>query len=108
VLENDPQNTKALYRRGVAYTKVGELDKARDCLQTAYENENIDEGEKQSIVKALADIKAKVKKDRLSEIEMSKRMIKSTNSQAGQQVRSSPGDPKEAAAPASADTADKI
>ena len=31
-LDKDPENRKALYRMGIAYTNVGELDKARDAL----------------------------------------------------------------------------
>ena len=31
-LEKDPENTKALFRKGIAYTKVGELQRARECL----------------------------------------------------------------------------
>lgn len=31
-LEKDPQNKKALFRQGIAYTSIGELDKARETL----------------------------------------------------------------------------
>jgi Flp pilus assembly protein TadD len=34
-MENEPKNTKALFRRGVAYTKIGEVDKARSDLNEA-------------------------------------------------------------------------
>lgn len=34
-MENEPKNTKALFRRGVAYTKIGEVDKARADLNEA-------------------------------------------------------------------------
>ena len=35
VLENDPSNVKAMYRRGVAYTKIGEIERATDNLTEA-------------------------------------------------------------------------
>ena len=37
MIENDPDNIKALYRRGVAYTKIGEIERANDDLKQAFE-----------------------------------------------------------------------
>ena len=37
-LEKDPKNVKALYRKGVAYTKMNELDKAKECLNEVTKN----------------------------------------------------------------------
>lgn len=51
VLENDADNVKALYRRGVAYTKIGEIERARDDLEAALEMTQ-DANEKNAIGKA--------------------------------------------------------
>ena len=37
VLDNDSENVKAYYRRGVAYTKIGEVARAKEDLNTALE-----------------------------------------------------------------------
>jgi tetratricopeptide (TPR) repeat protein len=58
-LENDANNSKALYRRGVAYTKIGEVEKAREDLNEALEIAKADEQEKAAILKALNDVKIK-------------------------------------------------
>ena len=97
-LENDPESSKAYYRRGVAYTKIGEVDKARESLNTAL-GLKIDEGERATIGRALNDIKMKEKRDRDSEKEMSKRMIKVKEPKPVLAA-----DPKNAAAPSSIKT----
>lgn len=71
-MENDATNSKALYRRGVAYTRIGELDKAREDLNEALQIVKTDEAERAAIIKALNDIKIKEHRDRVSEKEMSK------------------------------------
>lgn len=75
-LDNEPKNTKALYRRGVAYTKIGEVDKAREDLNEALELAQADGDERSAIIKALNDLRLKEKKDKEREKEMSKQMFK--------------------------------
>eukprot|EP00483_Globobulimina_turgida_P007013 UN07027 len=41
VLEADPRNKKALFRRGMAYRKLGKLDKARNDLVSAARAQNL-------------------------------------------------------------------
>ena len=53
-LEKDPENTKALFRKGVAYTKVGELERARECLNEVI---RIDPNMQSIATKALQDVK---------------------------------------------------
>ena len=97
-LENEPKNTKALYRRGVAYTKIGEIEKARFDLNDALEYAKTDENERKAILQALNDVKLKEKKDREREKEMSKQMFQFKSAP---QQAVSPTDPKIAAAPSS-------
>jgi tetratricopeptide (TPR) repeat protein len=51
VLKNDEGNIKALYRRGVAYTGIGEVAKARQDLDTALELTTADSPDRGAIVK---------------------------------------------------------
>ena len=43
-LEKDPNNKKALYRLGVAYTNINELERARDALNKIVEMGDDDQG----------------------------------------------------------------
>lgn len=52
VLENDGDNVKALYRRGSAYIKVGEIKRAKEDLTAAFELTK-DLGEKSAINNAI-------------------------------------------------------
>lgn len=52
VLDNDPGNVKALFRRGVAYTKIGEVERALEDLADALEQAK-DNNEIISIKKAI-------------------------------------------------------
>lgn len=48
VIDNDANNVKGFYRRGVAYTKIGEITRAKDDLARALEL-TTDPAEKQAI-----------------------------------------------------------
>lgn len=75
VLSNDEDNVKALYRRGVAYTKIGEIDRAREDLEDALGlTEN--EAEKKAIEQAQRDINALVVRNKQREKEAAQRMFK--------------------------------
>lgn len=50
VLEKDDENDKALYRRGMAYLGIGELNKAKQDLLKAY---NVTDGKDAGIVQGL-------------------------------------------------------
>ena len=71
-LEKDPENTKALFRKGIAYTKVGELQRARECLDDVARIDPKMQGVAQ---KALQEIKNIETRNKEKEREMSKRMI---------------------------------
>jgi FK506-binding protein 4/5 len=58
VLENDPLNVKALYRRGMSYVQIQEYEKARTDLEKALE---LDPGN-QAVQGQLVLLKEKVKK----------------------------------------------
>ena len=73
-LEKEPKHTKALYRKGVAYTKVGELDRARECLN---EVSKIDPSMKNTVTRALMDVKDVENRNKTREKEMTKRMFQS-------------------------------
>ena len=71
-LEKDPENTKALFRKGIAYTKVGELQRARECLDDVARIDPKMQGVAQ---KALQEIKNIEIRNKEKEKEMSRRMI---------------------------------
>ena len=71
-LEKEPENTKALFRKGVAYTKIGELERARECLNEVV---RIDPSMQITTTKALQDVKNVETRNRQREKEMSRRMI---------------------------------
>jgi len=110
VLVSDVDNCKALYRRGIAYTKKGQTDKAKADLTRALELVNLNESEalkeadkgetadstgetstplaavdkstaasfaaeKNAILRAIADMKKCVERNKTREREMSARMI---------------------------------
>ncbi len=56
MLDNDPCNVKALFRRGVAYTKIGEVERALEDLADALEQSK-DSNEISSIKRAIQDIR---------------------------------------------------
>lgn len=65
VLKKDRKNVKALYRRGLARSRVGFLDEARDDLTSAYEIDpkNVDaRRELQTVRQKLAEARARDKK----------------------------------------------
>ncbi len=72
---NEPENVKALYRRGVAYTKMGKNEEAREDLLQALEL-STDKSEQASIKKALQDVKEMEEVNRKREREMSQKMFK--------------------------------
>ena len=74
-LVNEPENVKALYRRGVAYTKMGKNVEAREDLLQALEL-STDKSEQASIKKALQDVKEMEEVNRKREREMSQKMFK--------------------------------
>ena len=55
-LEKDPDNKKALYRKGISYTNIGELEKAKECFEKILEIGG-DEGEIKSANLGLQEIK---------------------------------------------------
>lgn len=55
-LEKDEENVKALYRMGLAYTRIGELNKARETFNKVAALET-DEAMKNSVTKALQEVK---------------------------------------------------
>lgn len=79
VLENEPESIKALYRLGIAFTKLGEFEKAKEKLKEALEiideQENPNEAEKRAIVKALHDVKNAENIQKEKEKDLSRKMI---------------------------------
>ena len=71
-LEKDPENTKALFRKGIAYTKVGELERAKQCLDDVA---RIDPSMQAVSQKALQEVKNIEIRNKEKEKEISKRMI---------------------------------
>jgi tetratricopeptide (TPR) repeat protein len=71
-LEKDPENDKALYRRGMAYLGSGFIEKAKADLTKAYEVTN---GKDQNVIKALHELKEKVAKNKVQEKELVKKML---------------------------------
>ena len=55
-MEKDPDNKKALYRKGISYTNIGELEKAKECFEKILEIGG-DEGEIKSANLGLQEIK---------------------------------------------------
>lgn len=74
-LEKDPENKKALFRQGVAYTNIGELEKAREVLTQVIELDG-DEGEKKAATDALQKVKSKEMLNKKNEKQMLQRMFK--------------------------------
>ena len=56
VLDKDSENDKALFRRGVAYMNVGELNKASEDLTRANQ---LTEGKDPHVIEMLHELKAK-------------------------------------------------
>ncbi len=75
VIEKEQDNDKALYRRGLAYLHLGELNKAKTDLMRAYE---LTEGKDVNVVTALSLLKEKQELQKKKEIEMSQKMINNT------------------------------
>ena len=73
-LTKDPDNDKALYRRGMAYLGSGYVDKAKSDLTRAYE---LTQGKDQNVIKALHELKAQVAKNKEKEKEIVKKMLSS-------------------------------
>ena len=63
---------KALYRKGVAYTKMNELDKAKECLNQVA---TIDPTMSGTVKSALQEVKSIDIKNKKKEKEVSKKMI---------------------------------
>ena len=59
VLSEDPENSKALFRRGYAYLTKGDLELAREDLKEAHRLTN---GQDASINKAIAKLKEQFSK----------------------------------------------
>lgn len=68
-LEKDPENKKALYRMGLAYTQIGELDKAREALNKVVELKG-DDSMKNAAINALQEVKLKGQRNKKNEKEM--------------------------------------
>ena len=79
-IEKDPDNKKALFRMGIAYTQIGELEKARENLNKVVELET-EQNLKDIAIAALLDVKRKEQKDKKNEKEMLQRMFKPSPSQ---------------------------
>lgn len=73
-LSKDPDNDKALYRRGMAYLGTGDVEKAKSDLTRAYE---LTQGKDSNVIKALHDLKAQVQKNKELEKELVKKMLSS-------------------------------
>lgn len=88
-LSKDPENAKALFRRGSAHMARGELDKAKEDLKQANE---ITEGKDAGVREALVSLKERYKQQREQEIEFSQRVI--TSAQITQDIPYEPSEPK--------------
>lgn len=75
VLENDGCNVKAFFRRGVAYTKIGEIKRANDDLKHALDMTQ-DSGEKTTILRAMQDVRELQQRNKVREKEAASRMFK--------------------------------
>ena len=71
----DPGNAKALYRRGISYLNIEELNQAKIDLLNAYQKEPTD----RNIQISLDELKKKKLKLKEKEKEMSKKMIGELN-----------------------------
>ena len=65
-IEKDPENKKALFRMGIAYTQIGELEKARENLNKVVELET-QQNMKDIAIAALIDVKRKEQRDKKNE-----------------------------------------
>ena len=74
-LVNDPENVKALYRRGLANVKMGKNVEAKEDLNQALELSK-DQNEQQSIKNALHELRQQEELNRQREKEMSQKMFK--------------------------------
>ena len=54
MIDKDENNDKAYYRRGMAYIAIGELNKAKSDLMTAYD---LTDGKDQGIIAGLKKLK---------------------------------------------------
>ena len=82
-LEKDPENTKALFRKGIAYTKVGELERAKQCLDDVA---RIDPSMQAVSQKALQEVKNIEIRNKEKEKEISKRMIQGKTKKEAQEA----------------------
>ena len=82
-LEKDPENTKALFRKGIAYTKVGELERAKQCLDDVA---RIDPSMQAVSQKALQEVKNIEMRNKEKEKEISKRMIQGKTKKEAQEA----------------------
>ena len=71
-LAKEPENDKALYRRGMAYLGNGDYEKSKNDLTKAYE---VTQGKDQNVIKALHELKEKVAKNKEQEKELVKKML---------------------------------
>jgi len=75
VLDKDQNNFKALYRRGIAYCRLGETKRSHEILTQAYNLPNLSPGDKNIIREGLAEIKAKRDQHKKNELELAQRMV---------------------------------
>ena len=85
-LSKDPENAKALFRRGSAHMARGELGKAKEDLVQA---NAVTEGKDAGVREALAALKERYRQQREAEIEFSQRVI--TSAQITQDTPYEPG-----------------
>jgi len=71
-LEKEPDNSKALFRRGYAYLQIGEFQKARTGLVRANELSSGNDGQ---IIQALRQLKDKLKQQGENEKNFAKGML---------------------------------
>jgi tetratricopeptide (TPR) repeat protein len=71
-IDKDCDNQKALYRRGVSYLNVGELNKSKGDLLRA---NDLAEGKDGAILLALQQLKDKQAQDKVRERELSQRLL---------------------------------
>ena len=74
-MEKDANNVKGLYRLGVAYTRVGELNKAREALNKVLNLESTDDM-KRTAEQALKEVENVESRNKTKEKQMLQRMFK--------------------------------
>ena len=75
-LENDPTNTKAIYRRAIAYLKIGELDRCHKDLMTLHNMQDLDANDKSALSSAFKDLKDARERSKQRERETAEKMFK--------------------------------